>query len=44
MSGSGATCFALFDTPAAAAAAAAALARPGWWCWGGGLYDPAGGT
>jgi 4-diphosphocytidyl-2-C-methyl-D-erythritol kinase len=39
MSGSGATCFALFDGPAMAAAAAAALARPGWWCWGGGLYD-----
>ncbi len=37
MSGSGATCFALFATPAAAAAAATTLARPGWWCWGGPL-------
>jgi 4-diphosphocytidyl-2-C-methyl-D-erythritol kinase len=33
MSGSGATCFGLFDDPLAAAAAAAALRRaePGWW-------------
>ena len=33
MSGSGATCFALFDTPQAAHAAATALRRdkPGWW-------------
>ncbi|WP_066795697.1 4-(cytidine 5'-diphospho)-2-C-methyl-D-erythritol kinase [Sphingomonas soli] len=31
MSGSGATCFALCDTPDACAAAAQALARPGWW-------------
>jgi 4-diphosphocytidyl-2-C-methyl-D-erythritol kinase len=38
MSGSGATCFALFETAAAASMAAAAVARPGWWCWGGGLY------
>jgi 4-diphosphocytidyl-2-C-methyl-D-erythritol kinase len=37
MSGSGATCFALFDTPAAAALAARQLARPGWWTWGGAL-------
>ncbi|MBV9735103.1 MAG: 4-(cytidine 5'-diphospho)-2-C-methyl-D-erythritol kinase [Acidisphaera sp.] len=35
MSGSGATCFGLFATPAAAVAGAAALARPGWWSWGG---------
>jgi 4-diphosphocytidyl-2-C-methyl-D-erythritol kinase len=35
MSGSGATCFALFADAAAAAAAARAVARPGWWCWGG---------
>lgn len=31
MSGSGATCFALFDEDAHCAAAARALARPGWW-------------
>jgi 4-diphosphocytidyl-2-C-methyl-D-erythritol kinase len=31
MSGSGATCFALFDSAEACAAAAQALARPGWW-------------
>jgi len=31
MSGSGATCFALFADAAARDAAAAALARPGWW-------------
>jgi 4-diphosphocytidyl-2-C-methyl-D-erythritol kinase len=41
MSGSGATCFGLFPTPAAARAAAAAITRPGWWVWGGGLYEPA---
>jgi 4-diphosphocytidyl-2-C-methyl-D-erythritol kinase len=40
MSGSGATCFALFPTPAEAAAAAAGISRPGWWRWGGGLYQP----
>ena len=40
MSGSGATCFALYDTPAAAKAAAATLARPGWWVWGRGLHRP----
>ena len=44
MSGSGATCFALFDTEAQAAAAAAAASRHGWWCWGGGLYDRSCGT
>lgn len=32
MSGSGATCFALFETPEARAAAAVAVKRPGWWC------------
>ena len=32
MSGSGATCFALFDDAAARSAAAAALAGEGWWC------------
>ena len=43
MSGSGATCFGLFPDPPAAARAAAGLARPGWWCWGGGVVaaDPA---
>lgn len=35
MSGSGATCFALFDTPDVAERSAAALAHPGWWIWGG---------
>ncbi|MCU0946312.1 MAG: 4-(cytidine 5'-diphospho)-2-C-methyl-D-erythritol kinase [Rubritepida sp.] len=39
MSGSGATCFALFDTPAEAEAAAAALPAA-WWRHGGGLYAP----
>jgi 4-diphosphocytidyl-2-C-methyl-D-erythritol kinase len=39
MSGSGATCFALFATPQAAASAAAMI-PPGWWAWGGGLYEP----
>jgi 4-diphosphocytidyl-2-C-methyl-D-erythritol kinase len=39
MSGSGATCFALFETPEAAAAAAGFLDGSGWWCWGGGLYE-----
>jgi 4-diphosphocytidyl-2-C-methyl-D-erythritol kinase len=40
MSGSGATCFALFETPAAAINAAARLRAP-WWYWAGGLYEPA---
>ena len=31
MSGSGATCFALFERPHDCAAAAARLAQPGWW-------------
>jgi len=35
MSGSGATCFALFDNSKAAADAAATLARPDRWVWGG---------
>ncbi len=35
MSGSGATCFALFDTPDIAENAAAKLVRPDWWVWGG---------
>ncbi len=37
MSGSGATCFGLTETPAQAEQAALALAHPGWWCWGGAL-------
>ena len=40
MSGSGATCFALFATPEQASLAAALTARPGWWCWGGALWQP----
>jgi 4-diphosphocytidyl-2-C-methyl-D-erythritol kinase len=36
MSGSGATCFALYATAAQAAAAARLCRHPGWWCWGGG--------
>ncbi|HEY1412002.1 MAG TPA: 4-(cytidine 5'-diphospho)-2-C-methyl-D-erythritol kinase [Rhodopila sp.] len=37
MSGSGATCFGLFDSADAARQAADAIARPGWWVWGGGM-------
>jgi 4-diphosphocytidyl-2-C-methyl-D-erythritol kinase len=37
MSGSGATCFGLFDTPEIAARAAAQIQHPGWWKWGGAL-------
>jgi 4-diphosphocytidyl-2-C-methyl-D-erythritol kinase len=37
MSGSGATCFGLFDDATAAVGAADALRRPGWWSWGGAL-------
>jgi len=37
MSGSGATCFGLFDTPAQAEAAARLCARDGWWNWGGSM-------
>ena len=40
MSGSGATCFALFPTPMAAQAAADMIVQKEWWCWGGGLYQP----
>lgn len=39
MSGSGATCFALFADPAAARTAAARL-PPEWWRWGGTLAEP----
>lgn len=38
MSGSGATCFALYESPAAASSAAALLRHPDWWVWGGGLH------
>jgi len=41
MSGSGATCFAVFETPAAAQAAATLIQPAAWWRWGGGLYEPA---
>jgi 4-diphosphocytidyl-2-C-methyl-D-erythritol kinase len=40
MSGSGATCFGIFATPDEARAAAAKISHAGWWCWGGGLYQP----
>lgn len=39
MSGSGATCFGLFDVPEAAESAADRLRMPGWWCWGGALLN-----
>ena len=39
MSGSGATCFALFDTPAMAMEAAARLNQPDWWIWGGAGHE-----
>lgn len=38
MSGSGATCFGLFDSPAVAAAAVDVGVPPGWWAWGGALH------
>ncbi len=44
MSGSGATCFAIFATPAEAAAAADEITGTGWWTHGGGLAAPAGDT
>ncbi len=37
MSGSGATCFGLFDTAEEAAHAATEVSRDGWWSWGGAL-------
>jgi 4-diphosphocytidyl-2-C-methyl-D-erythritol kinase len=36
MSGSGATCYGLYETTECAESAAALCARPGWWSWGGG--------
>ena len=44
MSGSGATCFALYKTADRAVEAAAMPARPGHWCWGGPLYEAGGAT
>jgi 4-diphosphocytidyl-2-C-methyl-D-erythritol kinase len=49
MSGSGATCFGIFATPAEAEAALRLGNKPGWWAWGGaplpaparGLPEPA---
>jgi 4-diphosphocytidyl-2-C-methyl-D-erythritol kinase len=39
MSGSGATCFGLFDTPEAARRATGGIVRDGGWVWGGGMND-----
>jgi len=39
MSGSGATCFGLFDDPLVAAEVAMRLRRADWWTWGGPLAD-----
>jgi 4-diphosphocytidyl-2-C-methyl-D-erythritol kinase len=39
MSGSGATCFALYETPSRAVDAAAACGWAGWWRWGGGPWS-----
>ncbi len=44
MSGSGATCFALFATVADAREAARELPSPDWWCWAGPLYEQAADT
>jgi len=44
MSGSGASCFALFATADAARDAAAGLDDTGWWRWGGPLYARGGAT
>jgi 4-diphosphocytidyl-2-C-methyl-D-erythritol kinase len=38
MSGSGATCFGLFEPGATASRAHAALERPGWWLWSGAVH------
>jgi 4-diphosphocytidyl-2-C-methyl-D-erythritol kinase len=37
MSGSGATCFGLYESVAAAIAATVRLKRPDWWVWGGAI-------
>lgn len=39
MSGSGATCFGLYDTPAIAKEAAEVIRRRGWWMWTGGVAE-----
>ncbi len=39
MSGSGATCFGLFRTPAVAERVARTIVSDGWWVWGGGLVS-----
>jgi len=39
MSGSGATCYGLYENPADAAMAAHTLRHTGWWIWGGGLAE-----
>jgi len=39
MSGSGATCWGLFDSGDAAESAAQRITRAGWWVWGGGLHE-----
>jgi 4-diphosphocytidyl-2-C-methyl-D-erythritol kinase len=41
MSGSGATCFALYETPARAREAAWHCEWPRWWRWGGGPWEAA---
>jgi 4-diphosphocytidyl-2-C-methyl-D-erythritol kinase len=41
MSGSGATCFGIYETPAIAREAANTIHRRDWWIWAGGLADPA---
>jgi 4-diphosphocytidyl-2-C-methyl-D-erythritol kinase len=43
MSGSGATCFAIFDSATAAEAAARRTLHPAWWVWGGDGADFVGG-
>lgn len=41
MSGSGATCFGIYETAAIAQQAITAINRPNWWRWAGGLYEAA---
>jgi 4-diphosphocytidyl-2-C-methyl-D-erythritol kinase len=42
MSGSGATCFGIYETSEAARQAYLAIQRPDWWFWAGGLAEAAG--